>query len=122
LSEPNGTWNDADKPEIKFGGTWELIHNTEGVFFRTEGSIFESSRLINGLQKQDWKGQYWSSFNQGYQHPEYFMGKDMVTPQGNVFSGYWSAPGNVLKVRWQTDSEAEIRPNNRLMRIWLRKG
>lgn len=37
LSEPDGTWNEAEDPEVKFPGTdWVQIFDSEGIFFRTE--------------------------------------------------------------------------------------
>lgn len=44
ISETDGTFPEEDEPEVKFGGTWELVFDDEGVFFRTEGGDADESR------------------------------------------------------------------------------
>ena len=140
LSEPDGTFDEDEEPEVKFGGTWVLIFDDEGTFFKTEGhepaQIYDSGELedyrINGLRKDKSQLIYGSAMSRSIRG-------DVASLADGVF--YWtvetgtssvgtSTSGTALRfhflsrlspnARTTVDYEGRTEPQNRLMRIWKR--
>jgi len=50
FTDSAGNFQSAHTPTALFGGTWQLLFNTEGVFFRTEGGYSWENRNSVGIQ------------------------------------------------------------------------
>lgn len=131
LPEPDGTFSSAKSPEVKFGGEWVCVFDSEGVFFRTEGA--EGQTRVDGLsesQIQDHK--HWAAKvasvedlldTVGQKHAvatysyygndnEYRLGR--ISGNANVgLVGYIEGTGSA-------NSGDFTEPRNRLLKIWER--
>lgn len=68
--------------------------------------------VVGSIQDMDWKGFYQTNTGQNtrtYSHNNVYMGKSTVAYTGNLFAGYWAAPGACTGTMWDT---SEIRPKN----------
>ena len=48
-AEDDGTFDEDKSPSNLFGGTWQILHNNEGIFLRTEGGYANENR-VDGIQ------------------------------------------------------------------------
>ena len=133
ISELNGSFDNNKSPEKLFGGTWQILHNNEGIFLRTEGGYANENR-INGVQDyaiiniQGTLGlMSWSSNGQPYQSGCFQI--YVVNTEGiaTIDSSSFPYP-KWINTRAEINfnnlgipvSNNEIRVKNRLIRIWLR--
>lgn len=149
LPEPNGTFSDAKSPEVKFGGEWACIFDTEGAFFKTEGheptqyyknNVLTPYRDANGLAEdkvQIMSGTLGRSSlnNCGWSRNTDYKGTGVfATPSGTdgTSSVHGLSSGNYLRVhptfnsrlspnaKTTLNTNGRTEPVNRLMRIWER--
>ena len=136
LSNPDGTWNPNDDPEVQFGGLWELLFANEGTFFKTEGyepeNIYEAGSLIpyrdnNGLSKDKMQrmlghnaGGRYTSVSSNWFGGIYYRLQSAVYGAGSSRAiQLWGInPGLITRATFSVDGRTE--PANRLMRIWRR--
>jgi len=141
----DGSWDVEEDPNIKFPDTlWETVFDEtgEGTFFKTEGheptQMYDSGNLVpyrvNGLSKDKSQRMF------GRLQAHYLVFDDWHIRDG-VFSAPWDSSlsqansgGNSARrgiifdsmysssARTTTDTAGRTEPQNRLMRIWLRKG
>lgn len=98
------------------GSTTFNIPNLQGVFKRTldvsRNLDPDKNRKVGGFQNYDWKSFFMSDTIQsgtGYAHVDVNMGKDTSNYVGNLFTGFWEAPGCGIGLKWNNE---EIRPVN----------
>lgn len=91
------------------GGANFNVPDLRGEFVRgwDHGRGLDSGRSLGSVQAQDFKSFTLWSANGGYSHGPVYYAKSGVS--GNIFAGYWSAPGNYLSLQWDG---SEIRPRN----------
>ena len=78
-----------------------------------DGRAVDSGRAFGGAQAQDWKGFFMTNTGQNtyaYSHGFVDMGKSTGSFVGNLFGGYWAAPGGAIGTRW--NAADEVRPRN----------
>jgi hypothetical protein len=101
---------ESEEPANKFGGVWTEPFAGEDVFFRTDGTLSEESRL-NGLQPHAMK-----IHTHGM----------VVTVTGSTVSNSYLYRGSTASAFYQYttgtgDSDNENRSKNRLVKVWYRE-
>ena len=96
------------------GGAAFNVPDMRGEFPRVwdDGRGVNSGRSFASFEDQDWKGFYQSNTGQNttaYSHGPVYMGKTTGSYTGNIFLGWWSAPGSSWYTAWDS---SEIRPRN----------
>lgn len=112
------------------GSTTFTLPDFRGEFLRgwDNGRGVDASRGIGTFQDQDWKGftqtntgksvYYGSNGTIGtYWHDDVYMGKSTTSYVGNLFAGYWAAPGAATGTKWDN---SEIRPRNRAVMFCIK--
>lgn len=104
----------TDTPSTLFGGTWTLMFNTEGVFFRTEGqgaSSFGGGVQGDALQQHEHRvNESWAPTDLDETGGKYIVGADA---RGSLIS----QPVNTGGV-YTGRTSSETRPRNRTIRVW----
>jgi len=135
---------DAKSPAVLFGGTWAKQWETEGSFFRTEGTPIsgetETTNRTDGRQTDSFMAHHHATTNPTHNHPVaagtnflYNDGSKHAAAGSNVYGGTRLAntTGNRATAVTADDAETdgshgtprtgyETRPMNRLVRIWKR--
>lgn len=93
-------------PNTLFGGTWELLFNTDGVFFRTEGG--NALPFEGGIQPDELKSH---SHELGGQYAR--VGVEDFALTRNGFN-YTASPNS----RTADEGGDETRPKNVTIRVW----
>lgn len=94
------------------GSTTFGLPDLRGEFVRglDDGRGVDTDRGLGTGQAHDWKTFSAAGFGNGtYTHGDVWIPKSGYNTT-YPFGGYWSAPGNLLRFRWDTTSE--IRPRN----------
>jgi len=118
-------------PSSLFGGTWTLLFNNEGIFFRTEGG--NASSFGGGIQSDELKSHTHSgstnsagahthnsgvSYGSGNGLNSAFARESTVQNLTPVITG--SAGAHTHTVTINATGGAETRPRNRTVRVWKR--
>lgn len=121
----------ADEPATLFGGTWTQIYEDEGIFFRTEGDIYsqtsgENNNRTNGMQTDLMQGHlHWNGVCMTA--TTFFVNTTRSANPGSEGTGS-SGSGYEGKTSAEIDDLTngtprvgkEIRPLNRLIKVWRR--
>jgi len=96
------------------GSTTFNLPDLRGEFVRgwDNNRGVDTNRNLATYQAQDWKGFFQSNTGSNtfaYSHGPVYMGKSTTGYVGNLFLGWWSAPGASWYGSWDT---SEIRPRN----------
>lgn len=100
--------------------TWQIMFNTESVYFRTEGDLANAGRS-NGLQNDAGKnarGNFYTLFANGNIKGVFYEG--YITPRGFMLqdSTIWSEGVITMDLSHAYATANEFRVKNRLMRIY----
>jgi len=137
--QTDGSWNTAEEPETKFGGTWEIIFKEEGVFFRTEGGTADEeirnagtsdvyTPRTNGIQGDAVRNVSgylgWLAEGRGYNGTSVsgaFYRTSAGAGGGMDSSGwYWNLYNQYFSASRVVPTASENIVKNRLIRIWER--
>ena len=123
-NDPDVAFPVAERPATLYGGTWALLWDSEGVFFRTEGGSHTAGRT-NGLQADQFQG-HW---HENYKHQAVAGTTTYFFPEDNGPNNL-AAPSKIdVKhvrepisdgVNGTPRTGTETRPSNRLFRIYRR--
>lgn len=115
-------------PSALFGGTWQQLFNTEGVFFRTEGG--DASAFGDGIQSdalQEMTGSF--RVPPSYNHTNFIKSADGVFSSERITMGgsrtdddFGSSYQSVVHFNAANSvrTATETRPVNRTIRVWKR--
>lgn len=100
--------------------TWQIIFNSESVYFRTEGNLANVERS-NGIQNDAGRnagGSFYTLFANGNIHGVFYEG--YITPRGfmPLDSTIWSEGAITMDLSRAYSIANEFRVKNRLMRIY----
>ncbi|MDR2490286.1 MAG: hypothetical protein LBD20_02670 [Spirochaetaceae bacterium] len=131
----NGTFDGNEAPNVKFGGTWTLQYNSEGVFFRTEGGASADQRL-NGIQADrirniTGKVLLYFGFYFGFKGDSttasptsaLYLSDDGTarqTPSSATHENYIRTNNVLFSASRNVATGTDIAPRNRTIRVWKR--
>ncbi len=125
FSNSSGNFLNSQKPQNLFGGSWTLLHNGEGVFFRTEGGSSSDKRNSAGIQSDAIRNIYGTTMgfiredgrgtSDGAFRHHYDCGHEASKGTGNHS---YHLSFNASRV---VPTGKDNRPKNRLMRIWVKQ-